>query len=334
MRKKMDNQIMVSICCTAYNHEKYIRRTLDGFVNQKTNFKYEVIIHDDASPDKTAEIIKEYEEKYPDIVHGIYQTENQYSKNVKIIEKFIAPKTKGKYVALCEGDDYWTDTSKLQRQVDALEENKDCFFCVHKVLEVSEDERSTGNAYPTVECKEGKIQPDEFLMMGQNYQFQTSSYLFNGDQWRAYNKNPPEYKRICLVGDETYMLRFASLGPIYYIDRVMSCYRRGVPTSWSEQQKRGNHIQNVCTNAENMVRTLQAYDRATNERFHDICLLRESQQMYMQLMLEGKTGKLLQSENREIFGKLTLKRKITAAVACCNPSIVRTMYCKKLFGER
>lgn len=83
----MNDQIMVSICCTAYNHEKYIRRALDGFVSQVTDFKYEVIVNDDASPDKTAEIIREYEKKYPDIIHGIYQTENQYSKNVNITEK-------------------------------------------------------------------------------------------------------------------------------------------------------------------------------------------------------------------------------------------------------
>ena len=128
----MNDQIMVSICCTAYNHEKYIRRALDGFVSQVTDFKYEVIVNDDASPDKTAEIIREYEKKYPDIIHGIYQTENQYSKNVNITEKILFPAVKGKYVAICEGDDYWTDPSKLQRQVVALEKNKDCFFCVHK----------------------------------------------------------------------------------------------------------------------------------------------------------------------------------------------------------
>ena len=80
----MCNQIMVSILCIAYNHEKYIRQCLNGFVMQKTNFKYEVLVHDDASTDKTADIIREYEEKYPDLIKPIYQTENQYSKGVKI----------------------------------------------------------------------------------------------------------------------------------------------------------------------------------------------------------------------------------------------------------
>ena len=217
---------------------------------------------------------------------------------------------------------------------DALEKNKDCFFCVHKTVEVSEDEQPTGITFPEVECAEGKILPDEFLMMGQNYQFQTSSYLFNGEMWREYEKNPPEFKTVCAVGDETYMLYFASLGPVYYIDAAMSCYRRGVPTSWSERQKKGNRIKNVCRQTENMAQTLQSFDRYTEGKFHDICLLRESQQMYMGLMLSGNTRTLFKMKNREIFNKLSLKRKITAAVACCIPFITKKMYSRKLFGEK
>jgi glycosyltransferase involved in cell wall biosynthesis len=91
---------------------------------QKTNFAFEVLIHDDASTDKSAEIIREYEAKYPDIIKPIYQTENQYSKGVGVTRVFQFPRAKGKYIAMCEGDDYWTDPYKLQKQVDFLEENE------------------------------------------------------------------------------------------------------------------------------------------------------------------------------------------------------------------
>ena len=112
---------LVSICSITYNHEPYIRQCLDGFMMQKTNFPFEVIIHDDASTDKTADIIREYEAKYPDIVKPIYQKENQYSKGVEICGTYVYPKARGKYIAVCEGDDYWTDPYKLQKQVDFLE---------------------------------------------------------------------------------------------------------------------------------------------------------------------------------------------------------------------
>ena len=105
-----NNQIVVSIQCLTYNHAPYIRQCLDGFVMQKTNFRFEAIIHDDASTDGTQEIIREYEKKYPDIIKPIYQKENQYSKGIPgYITNIISSKCKGKYFALCEGDDFWID---------------------------------------------------------------------------------------------------------------------------------------------------------------------------------------------------------------------------------
>ena len=117
--------ILVTVVSLAYNHEPYIRQCLEGFVMQKTNFAFEVLIHDDASTDGTADIIREYELKYPDIIKPIYQKENQYSKGVFIEKTFLYPNAKGKYIAECEGDDYWIDPYKLQKQVDFLEANPD-----------------------------------------------------------------------------------------------------------------------------------------------------------------------------------------------------------------
>ena len=119
----MNSDVLVSICCITYNHAPYIRQCLDGFIMQKTNFKYEILIHDDASTDGTADIIREYEAKYPDIFKPIYQTENQYSKGKNISATYNWPRAIGKYIAQCEGDDYWTDPLKLQKQVDFLEAN-------------------------------------------------------------------------------------------------------------------------------------------------------------------------------------------------------------------
>lgn len=116
---------LLSIKCFVYNHELYLRQCLDGFVMQKTTFPFEAIVHDDASTDGSAAIIREYAEKYPDIIKPIYETENQYSKRDgslrRVVEAAISPFSK--YLAICEGDDYWTDPLKLQKQVDFLESN-------------------------------------------------------------------------------------------------------------------------------------------------------------------------------------------------------------------
>ena len=114
---------LVSILCQTYNHENYVRSALDGFLKQKTNFTFEILIHDDASTDQTANIIREYEKMYHNVIKPIYQEENQYSKGVGIATELQFPRARGKYIAICEGDDYWTDPLKLQKQVNFLEEN-------------------------------------------------------------------------------------------------------------------------------------------------------------------------------------------------------------------
>lgn len=130
------NEIMVTIRCITFNHAQYIRPCLDGFLMQKTNFKYEILIHDDASTDGTKEIIEEYANKYPDIFIPLYETENQYSKygHLMVVRKLMDTKIHGKYTALCEGDDYWTDENKLQKQVDFLESHPQHSMCFHQTM--------------------------------------------------------------------------------------------------------------------------------------------------------------------------------------------------------
>ena len=106
---------LLSVGVLTYNQENYIRKCLDSILMQKTNFKFEIILNDDCSTDKTVEIIKEYEAKYPDIIKPVYQKENQFSKGKGILRNFLLPRINTKYYAFCEGDDYWTDPYKLQK---------------------------------------------------------------------------------------------------------------------------------------------------------------------------------------------------------------------------
>lgn len=129
----MENDILVSISCVTFNHVKFIEKCLEGFLMQKCDFNYEILIHDDASTDGTKEIIEKYYALYPDIIKPIFQKENQYSKGKRGFNvKYNFSRAKGKYIALCEGDDYWTDEFKLQKQVDFLEENQKYALCCHR----------------------------------------------------------------------------------------------------------------------------------------------------------------------------------------------------------
>ncbi|MGM9837766.1 MAG: glycosyltransferase family 2 protein [Paludibacteraceae bacterium] len=125
----------VAINCLVYNHEPYLLDCLEGFVMQQTDFPFVAIVHDDASTDHSADIIREYAAKYPDIIHPIYETENQYSKKdgflVCIMDNALAA-TDAEYVAMCEGDDYWTDPHKLKKQVDFMDAHPEYILTSHR----------------------------------------------------------------------------------------------------------------------------------------------------------------------------------------------------------
>ena len=143
---------ILAIQCLTYNHGQYIQQCLEGFVMQKTDFPFIAIVHDDASTDNTPDIIRKYAEKYPHIIKPIYEKENQYSKRDGSIERIInkAIPDSVKYIALCEGDDYWIDPLKLQIQIDFLESHQEVVYSCHRYYTKYEENQSvelTPNCY-------------------------------------------------------------------------------------------------------------------------------------------------------------------------------------------
>ncbi len=152
---------LVSIACITYNHEKFIQETLEGFLMQKTDFPYEILIHDDASTDETVNIIKRYHRQYPDLIKPVFQTENQWSKlPVGINARFNFPRAQGKYIAFCEGDDRWTDPYKLQKQIDFLEKHSEYILCG---TDVERFEVRSGKIVKSLNKKLGEITLDDML---------------------------------------------------------------------------------------------------------------------------------------------------------------------------
>lgn len=143
---------LVSICCLTYNHSPFIRKCLDGFLMQKTDFPIEILIHDDASTDGTDDIIREYTAKYPSLIFPLYETENQYSQGhaSDMDIKYNYSRARGKYIAYCEGDDFWTDPLKLQKQVDFMETHLDYSVCFTRYKKLKE---STGEVFEDKYCE-------------------------------------------------------------------------------------------------------------------------------------------------------------------------------------
>jgi glycosyltransferase involved in cell wall biosynthesis len=218
-RNNISKDILVSICCLTYNHELYIRQCLDSFLMQITDFPYEVLVHDDASIDNTSIIIREYETKFPNIIKPIYQSENKYSKHNGISITYQFPRAKGKYIAMCEGDDYWTDKYKLQKQVDFLNKNQDFTMCCHNVKIIYEPDWKGDK-------KERFLQPviiSGFEDILDNHFIPTNSLMFrNGliDIW-------PEWlsSKNMISGDIPLELMLAYHGKCYYMNDQMAVKR-------------------------------------------------------------------------------------------------------------
>ena len=228
------NQVQVSIFCIAYNHEKYIRQCLDGFIMQK-DVTFEIIIHDDASTDKTADIIREYEKKYPNLFKPIYQTKNhKYAPHINYGTEYMVPLITGKYVAMCEGDDYWTDPYKLKKQYDALEKNPDCYLCLHNVEVVDEKGLPIGKHYPLRTIPTGKMLSEHFFDIYEKARYyHLSSYFCLAEKYFEYKYNPPEFRLAAPSWDRPLLLYFSYIGNVYYINETMSNYRFQGQGSWS-----------------------------------------------------------------------------------------------------
>lgn len=309
----MKNEIMVSICMATYNHEKYIRQALDSIVNQKTNFKFELLVHDDASTDKTPGIIKEYEEKYPDIVKPIYQTENQYSKGVKISFVYNYPRISGKYTAFLEGDDFYLDENKLQEQFDIMEKNQSCSLCTHKVVVKNEDLTVDTGFHPNIDLKEGMHNADDILKiyLGKiNYMFQTSSYFAKSEIIKKLLNEMPEFVSNSPVGDFPLMLYFAISGDIYYIDKVMSVYRRGSIGSWTMGQKDNKTANKFYFNLSKM---LDEFDKYTDNKYNEYSE-KTKHFCYYSIAYNNNDYKSLKKEYSDLFKKVPFKRRVKKLV--------------------
>lgn len=262
-----DGMIMVSIHCLTFNHAKYIRKTLDGFISQQTDFRYEVLIHDDASTDGTQDIIREYEQKYPEIIKPIYQKENQTSKGVKKLPTYNLPRAKGKYLAYCEGDDYWCDQHKLQKQVEALERHPECSFCTHFVDMISENEKQVLGSIPMNSLGEGVIEQETYLRyeLINGWASQTSSYLVRVKYLREYYEEMPLFRTKMRVGDFPMMLYLITKGKLFFYNETMSCYRVKSSGSYGERRSKDT-LFNLCY-FYTLIDGMAEYNKYTNYQY-------------------------------------------------------------------
>ena len=297
----------VSVLCAAYNHEEYLRQTLDSFLNQKTDFPFEVLVNDDASTDSTGDIIREYAARYPEIIRPFYQKENLYSRRINLYDVVFFPACRGEYIAVCEGDDYWNDPEKLQLQVDWLDAHPEYSACVHNSIG-----RFTDQPDKVLFAQDGDRDiPFEQVVQGMSHAYHTSSILAR----REFILNPPDYRDVAYhqgyFTDYAVGVRLGLSGKVRFLDRCMSVYRIGSnPSAWSKGVGQEYHkLKRFVSGEIAMLKTVRQHPltEAQEAAIDQVLLEREYELLY----IEGRVDEMVRPPYDKIHKSMGKGRVIS-----------------------
>jgi glycosyltransferase involved in cell wall biosynthesis len=266
------NKPLVSVVMITYGHEKYIQQAIESILIQQCNFEIELIISNDCSPDNSDAVINDIIRNHPK--SNLIQYHN-HVKNIGMMNNFVfaLQQAKGTYIAICEGDDYWIDSLKLQKQVDYLEENADCSLCFHPSIHLNDANHEHYFIYKpvTIPIDHKFVMKDAVLGGGS---FITTNSMFFHQQ---YITILPDWFLKAPIGDLPLMLLLATKGKIGYINEVMSTYRLMSNNSWSatlqDAKKKKKHFYAV-------LKMWSDFDKWTNYKFHGIILRKKALNYY------------------------------------------------------
>lgn len=304
---------IVSIICNTYNQADYIAQAIESFLMQKTDFPFEILVHDDASTDGTAEVVRKYARQYPEIVKPILQTENQYSLGQSATYRYQAPRAQGEYIAFCEGDDYWTDPGKLQLQYDFMESHPDYSACCHaydmaaadgSLLEHRRDrEADCDLVLPELLGNQLEL-PHFATFFARSEVFKDCDGFFLGE----------------VVNDMIFRIRCALYGRIRYIDRNMSAYRRFVKGSWTVRIGKNNAA--MAEELEGLSHFLLRLDEYTEKKYTDAISKAADTRLFQAALLKNDYRK---ARACRAYAKQPLWKKTGISLGCIAPRMVATM---------
>lgn len=296
---------LVSICMLAYNHEKWIGKAIQSIMDQITEYSFKLYIHEDVSTDKTRDIVLKYASEYPDKIELVLADENRYSKGIRIIPEILAPMTKGKYICLCEGDDFWLDPCKLQKQISYMEENPKCSLSFSNARVVDPEDNELTIFLPQYTWNDRTILKK--LRSNEEVDFDleeiilldfipTASLVYKReiyDDIRQFSKSLDLLNRLVAT----------SYGYAHYHPECFVAYRTGNPNSASGSiQKSKDKIRRDFYDLHCSI--LDEFDDFTNKKYHKLI---EVEKQRKRLIYELKIGQLLRVVSNRSF--ITLNKK-------------------------
>lgn len=257
--EKYCNTPQVSVKCITFNQAKFISNAIDSFLSQITTFPFEIVIHDDCSTDGTQEVLKKYQKRYPNIITVLFEEENQYSKGNSINE-IMKPYLNGTYIALCEGDDCWCDSFKLQKQYEFMIKNPDCSLCCHNTVINYLDNNKKNKNFNSWKVVKKMNEAESFF----GWNVHTSSYFYPS----SLNYHP-ECRKGFWSGDYVYLTLAMYYGNVYVLPDIMSVYNANNPTGVTMQNKNDDYDR-MIKRQRSLISYLKKYNEFTNNRYQEI----------------------------------------------------------------
>ncbi|WP_297420723.1 glycosyltransferase [Clostridium sp.] len=306
--------VLVSINCITYNHEKYVGDALESFLNQKTDFEYEIIIGEDCSTDNTREIIKDYMKKYPEKIRLITSEKNV---GMGENERRIYEASRGRYIAECEGDDFWIDPYKLQKQINYMKKNPDCTLCFHNAYKINTKRNIIGTVI-SKEVDSNVFDSGEIAVLG-----------FIPTASRVYLKKTmediPDWYKTAVVGDLPSQLIITSKGYAYFMKDIMSVYRVGVENSATSNLFRINDENKKIENQENLISILDNFNIYSQNKYSEKINERRKLYEYQLYFMKGDIKKLKEPRYKEFYKKVGMKAKIGMYIKLYKPKMYKNI---------
>lgn len=315
----MDNaDIRVSICCITYNHAGYIRQTLDGFIDQSTDFAFEVLVHDDCSTDGTREIIEEYARLHPSVIIPLYEEENRWSEVRKYTASFLLPIARGDYIALCEGDDFWTDPLKLQKQFNYMELHPEVSLLTHREAILTPDGLfSRDEILCKLPAEEKDFTTSEIIICGGEL-FATASMFFKTESANEL----PDWYWTAPVGDYPLCIWLSLAGTVHYMPDEMCVYRFMSQGSWSARND-ASRSGKINLELIEMLDSINTYTKGAYSEAISATICKHISSIYSKRDMKALSAPIVKKHRKILPLSLRLRIRLLAFVAFMGYSIER-----------
>ncbi len=304
----------ITVVVMTYNQKDYIAKTLESILAQKIDTNFDILVHDDCSEDGTYEIVLGYQKKFPNKIKIIHQNERKFLKDGfnMMIYKYVVPCIKSKYIAYCDGDDYWCNIHKLKKQYDFMETHKDYSMCFHSSYQLKQNGDMSSKWF---------IQGDRDVNMhdliNENLGIcvATSSIFLKSYVF----KNFPDWRKNFCVEDFPMYIMAAMHGKIHQFSDVMCVYRQFAIGSWSSQNK--ENIARLVSHQKDIIENIKSFDEQTNHKYHNLVKKRIDASAFRIAYLEKNFDVMFSKYYRKLFKKLTHKERMSLKLQYMFPTL-------------